>query len=64
VRYDEPVPVEMKIANLRVTHVDDAFAVTDIRACPQLTEALACSCQLVNQRAQPRIAHVATGDLA
>ena len=35
----EAVSVEKKLANLGVTHVDDAGAVADIRARPQLTRA-------------------------
>jgi hypothetical protein len=36
----EAASVEIKLANLRVTQVDDAGAVPDIRARPQLAEAL------------------------
>src|SRR6202035_1721417 len=36
----EAASVEIKLANSRVTHVDDAGAVADIRARPQLAEAL------------------------
>ena len=36
----EAVSVEIKLANLGVAHVDDAGAVADIRARPQLAEAL------------------------
>ena len=47
----ETASVEKKLANLGVTHVDDAGAVADIRARPQLAEALTGSRQLVDQRA-------------
>ena len=36
----EAASVEKKLANLGVAHVDDAGAVADIRARPQLAEAL------------------------
>src|ERR1700761_8526931 len=60
----EAASVEVELANLRVTHVDDAGAVADIRARPQLAEALAGSRQLVDQRPQPRISHIATDDVS
>lgn len=55
VGHAEPVATEMNVANFWVTHVDDAGAITDIRARPQLTEAWA------GQLKAPRSTH-ATGD--
>ena len=63
VRHAEPIAPQMKLANARVTHVDSASAVTDIRTRPQLTETVACGRQLVDQRPQPRIIPIARGDL-
>ncbi len=55
--------MEEKLANLGVTHVDNAGAVADIRARPQLAETLTGSRQLVDQRAQPRISYIAADDV-
>jgi hypothetical protein len=59
----EPMAAEMKLADARVTHVDSAGAITDIRTRPQLAEMLARGRKLVDQRPQPRIIPIARGDL-
>src|SRR6202022_3687802 len=48
VRHREAASVQKKLAELRVTHGDDACVVANICASPQLTEALARRCQLID----------------
>ena len=55
--------MEKKLANSGVTHVENAGAVADIGARPQLAEALTGSRQLVDQRARARIGYIAADDV-
>ncbi len=64
VGHAEPAPIEIEVAGFRVTHVDQACAVTNVCARPQFTKALAVGEESVDQFAQPRIVEIASRDIA
>ena len=63
VRYVELVSVEMKLADLGMTHVAEPQPITDICACPHFAETSAGSGQLSDQRSKARITRIAAGEL-